>query len=312
MGVGEAGSNPPSHSIIADLYKPEERARAMGIFALGVNFGVMLGYLIGGWVNEWLDWRWAFIIAGLPGLLIAGLIRFTMREPPRGYAEGIADQPRAPPFSSVARFMFRSPAMRQVLAANALISLAGYAAIAWVPVYLGRVHEMGTGQIGTLLALAIGIGGGLGTYFGGYFADKLAVRSQGWRAWVVFVALLIYCPFAVLAYLADTPTTAFLFFLVPAIVGGAYIGPNYALVQSMTPLEMRSVAAAINLFTLNIIGLGLGPLSVGIISDYTMATAGVDSVRYGLLFTVAIMVWGAAHQWRLGSIIAKDPSIAGA
>ena len=97
VGVGEAGSELPSHSIISDLYKPEERATAMAIFGLGVNFGIMLGYLIGGWVNEWIGWRWAFVVAGVPGLIIAVIVRWTMVEPP-GYSDGLVEKPQAPPF----------------------------------------------------------------------------------------------------------------------------------------------------------------------------------------------------------------------
>ena len=106
----EAGSNPPSHSIISDLYKPEERATAMAIFGLGVNFGIMLGYLIGGWVNEWIGWRWAFVVAGVPGLIIAVIVRWTMVEPPRGYSDGLVEKPQAPPFWSVVRHVLNGAA----------------------------------------------------------------------------------------------------------------------------------------------------------------------------------------------------------
>ena len=305
VGVGEAGSNPPSHSIISDLYPAAERGTAMAIFGLGVNFGIMLGYLIGGWVNEWLDWRWAFVVAGLPGLVIALIVRFTMTEPPRGYADGIVDRPPAPPFWQVVRHMAANRTIVHLIAANSLISFAGYAAIAWVPVYLQRVHAYTTGEAGTILAIAIGGAGGLGTFLGGYLADKLAPRSEGWRAWVVVGATFIYTPAAILSYLSDDPFWAAAWFFGPAALGGVYIGTNFAILQSRLPLEMRSVGAAINLFILNIIGLGLGPLSVGIISDLTAPSAGLDSVRYGLLAMVLIMAWGAAHEFRVGQRMAQ-------
>ena len=107
VAVGEAGSNPPSHSIIADLYEPAERATAMAIFGLGVNFGIMFGFLIGGWVNDWVGWRWAFVIAGAPGLLIALAVRFTMQEPPRGLSDGLTSEIQPPPFFLVVRTMWR-------------------------------------------------------------------------------------------------------------------------------------------------------------------------------------------------------------
>ena len=308
VGVGEAGSNPPSHSIISDLYAPEERATAMAIFGLGVNLGVMLGYLIGGWVNEWLGWRLAFVVAGVPGLIIALMVRYTMQEPPRGYAEGVVDRPPAPPFGQVVKHMWQNSTIRHLLSANVLISFAGYAGIAWAPVYFQRVHGMSTGESGTVLALAIGLGGGIGTFLGGYLADRWAKTNEGWRAWVVVAAALIYLPMAVMCFLAADTTTALLWYFGPAALGGAYIGTNFAILQSQLPLQMRSVGAAINLFILNIIGLGLGPLSVGIISDMYEPSVGIDSVRYGLLFTVLIMAWGAAHQWRVGSLLSLAAS----
>ena len=306
VGVGEAGSNPPSHSIISDLYAPEERATAMAIFGLGVNFGIMLGYLIGGWVNEWVGWRWAFVIAGVPGLLIALLVRFTMTEPPRGYSDGVTENPPAPPFWNVARTMWRNSTIRHLVIANSVISFAGYAGIAWAPVYFQRVHGLSTGESGTLLALAIGIGGGLGTFFAGFLADKVSRIKEGARAWVVVGATVIYLPMGYFSFVAENATVALLWFIGPAALGGAYIGVNFAILQSQARLEMRSVAAAINLFILNIIGLGLGPLTVGAISDYMEPTAGVDSIRYGLMATLLFMAWGAAHQWRVGQLLNRS------
>ena len=156
VAVGEAGSNPPSHSIIADLYQPAERATAMAIFGLGVNFGIMFGFLIGGWVNDWVGWRWAFVIAGAPGLLIALAVRFTMKEPPRGLSDGLTSEVQPPRFFLVVRTMWRDNRIRQLLLSNALISMAGYAAIAWAPVYFQRIHGFSTSESGTFLALGIG------------------------------------------------------------------------------------------------------------------------------------------------------------
>lgn len=310
VGVGEAGSNPPSHSIISDLYPAHERATAMAIFSLGVNFGIMLGYLIGGWVNEWIGWRWAFVVAGVPGLVIAVVVRFTMIEPPRGYADRMTGKssapPSPPPFWTVAAIMLKSVRIRHLIICNALISMAGYAAVAWIPVYFQRIHGFSTSEAGTFLAIAIGIGGGLGTFFGGYFADRLARISEGWRAWIVCVATLLYLPMAYFCYTATDPFWATVCFIAPAMLGSVYLGTNFAILQSFAPIEMRAVMAAVNLFILNIVGLGLGPLSVGIISDLTVASFGNDSIRYGLLFTLVIMAWGVAHECYLGFLLHRS------
>jgi predicted MFS family arabinose efflux permease len=304
VGVGEAGSNPPSHSIISDLYPPEKRGTAMAIFAVGVNLGIMLGYLIGGWGNEWLDWRWAFLLAGAPGLLIALLVRFTIREPPRIVEHGVPTE--APSFWSVAATLWRSGILRHTVAAGTIVSFAGYATIAWIPTYFVRVHGYSTGHAGTVLALYLGIGGGLGTFFGGWLADRVAPFGEGWRAWVVTLSLVGYSPLALLCYTAESAQVASLAFLGPAVLGGTYIGVGFAIIQSQVTAKMRAQAAAINLFILNIIGLGLGPTTVGAISDWLEPSRGVDSLRYGLLAMVAVILWGAAHYFRAGQLLQRQ------
>jgi predicted MFS family arabinose efflux permease len=308
VGVGEAGSNPPSHSIIADLYAPAERATALAIFGTGVNAGIMLGYLIGGWVNEWLDWRWAFIIAGLPGLVIAALVRLTVREPPRGYSETASRQvnAEAPPFWAVAKTMARSAILRNTVIAGSLVSFFGYALVLWVPVYLVRIHGMSTGEVGTVLALLVGLGGAAGTFTAGWLADRLAARHPGWRAWIIVAAYGIAMPLATAAFLAESTFATIALYVLPAMLAGAYLGPGFAIIQSNVPLRMRSVAAAINLFIGNIIGLGLGPFSVGLISDLMADSTGADSLRYGLLAMIPVGIWGAAHYWRAGVLLGRE------
>ncbi len=303
VGVGEAGSNPPSHSIIADLYPPESRGTAMAIFATGVNLGIMLGYLIGGWVNEWLDWRWAFAVAGLPGLAIAAIVRFTLTEPPRGYSEPHKTVLQPPPFFEVARTMWSSSIIRHTVAGGTLSAFAGYAVVAWVPTFFIRLHELGSGEVGTILALQVGLLGGLGTFAGGWLADRLAVRSEGYRAWVVTGAAVIYAPFAWVAFTAENTALAIAAFSVPAAIGGVYIGCGFAIIQNQIAPQMRSVTAAINLFILNIIGLGLGPVTVGAISDAMQTTHGVSSLGIGLCVMACVMLWSGVHYGVAGVLL---------
>jgi predicted MFS family arabinose efflux permease len=306
VGVGEAGSNPPSHSIISDLYGPAERTTAMAIFGTGMNLGIMLGYLIGGWVNEWLDWRWAFIIVGLPGLVISLFVRLTMSEPPRGYSEDLGGRLQAPPFRQVLKTMMRSSLLRNTVIAGALASFTAYAFAIWVPIYLVRVHAMGTGEVGTALALLMGIGGGLGTFAGGWLADRLARYNPGWQAWIIVVAAAISVPCAIAAFLQTNATAAIWLYVLPAMLGAVHLGPGFALIQSHIPVEMRSVAAAINLFIGNIIGLGIGPFAVGLVSDLLEPSLGIDSLRYALIAMVPVLVWGAMHYVRVGVILSRE------
>ncbi|MEC8834532.1 MAG: MFS transporter [Pseudomonadota bacterium] len=296
VGVGEAGSNPPSHSIIADLYEPEVRTTAMAIFATGVNFGILIGFLLGGWVNEWIGWRWAFVIAGLPGLILGLIVRFTVREPIRGQSDPGAMVNRPPRFPVVIRTMMQKPVVLHFVLGSALASFVGYAVVLWVPVYFVRIHEVGTGIAGTWLALLIGGGGALGTFLGGYFADRLSTRlGPSWRSWIIAIAIIAALPFSLLTYFSDTAFQGFVAFVIPSILGGVFIGPTFAMVQSRMPIEMRSVAASINLFVGNIIGLGVGPYAVGAISDTLQPTYGGDSLRYALSALAIVSIWSSLH-----------------
>ena len=307
VGVGEAGSNPPSHSMIADLYPPEKRSTAMAIFGTGINWGILIGFLVGGWINEWYGWRTAFVVVGLPGILLAILVRYTVTEPPRGYSEALKQETPAPASREVVSFIWHSAVLRHIVAACALVSLAGYASVIWVPIYLVRIHGMGTGEVGSYLALLIGVGGAIGIYLGGRIADFMAARrGQQWLPWVVAISSLMTLPMLYLTFMATTPMGAIAAYALPAMLGTLYVAPGFALIQNSTPLEMRSVAAAINLFITNIIGLGLGPFTVGFFSDVFSQTHGEDGLRWGLATTIVILLWGVFHYWRCGVMIKRE------
>jgi len=301
VGVGEAGSSPPSHSIIADLYPPERRATAMAIFGTGINWGILIGFLVGGWINQWYGWKAAFLVVGLPGLLLAAVVRFTVKEPPRGHSERLKSDVPPPPLGEVMRFLLGDPVLRNIVIAGTLIAFTGYASVIWVPTYLNRIHELGTGAIGSALALLIGVGGAIGIYAGGRLADYMAAKfGAQWLPWIVAIANLISIPFLWFAFFADSASGALWAYALPAALGTLYVGPGFALVQNRTPVEMRSVAAAINLFILNIIGLGAGPFFVGAMSDYFEPSYGTDGLRYALACTLIVVIWGVIHYLMAG------------
>ncbi len=300
VGVGEAGSSPPSHAMIADLYPPEQRSGALGIYALGVYIGVMLGFLIGGFVAQEFGWRWAFLIVGLPGLLIALIVRFTLIEPPRGHSEN-----RAPPMEkgSIKKgfaHLMKSPASFHLTFGCTLTAFVGYGSVIWVPAFLIRSHGINVAEAGLILAPMVGILGGIGAFFGGKLADYLAQKDLRWNAWVVSCAKLAAIPGIFVFYLADDLTTALWAYAPVSILGAFYLGPTFAMIQSSAPLHMRAMAAAILLFILNIIGLGAGPQLVGIISDLLNPSVGTDSLRYALLSVSMMTLWAAIHYFFAG------------
>jgi predicted MFS family arabinose efflux permease len=307
VGVGEAGSSPPSHSMIADMYPPAERATAMGTFSLGINLGLMTGFLVGGWVSQWYGWRVAFYTVGLPGLLLALLVRLTLREPPRGYAEGLQTTTHeAPSLGTVVRFLTSTPTWRHLAVGTTLASFVGYGVVLWLPAFLMRSHGLQSGQIGTALAFLFGVLGGIGTYVGGQLADRLGKRDVRWNVWIVSLAILLALPFIVAAYLARDIQTASWYSLIPALLGGFYIAPSFALNQSLVSVRMRSVASAILLFVLNIIGLGLGPQTVGMLSDFLQPQYGAESLRYALLCLSLVNIWTALHYFLAGRTLVAD------
>lgn len=311
VGVGEAGSNPPSHSMIADLYPTERRSTAMAIFGTGVNWGILLGFLVGGWVNEFFGWRAAFLLVGLPGVLLALLVRFTVKEPPRGLdrapGKGLAaEAPIAPPFREVVAFIISNAVLRHMILGSALVAFAGYAAVIWVPVYLVRIHGMGTGLVGTYLAVIIGFGGAAGILLAGRLADRLTVtRGAQWMPWLIAGANLMSLPLLVTTFFAPSGSSALWAFVLPASLATVYVAPSFALIQNEAPVPMRAVAAAINLFITNIIGLGLGPFSVGFFSDVFEPHAGGESLRYGLMVTAVALLWGVGHYLRCGVLLKR-------
>ena len=307
VGVGEAGSSPPSHSMIADMYPPAERGTAMGVFAAGANLGLLIGFLVGGWVNQWYGWRMAFYVVGAPGLVLAVIVRLSLREPPRGYAEGLGPRRQAAPrLGEVVRFMLSTPSLRHLLTGITLTCFVGYGVILWLPAFLVRSHGLTSGTIGTLLAVFLGLIGGLGTYGGGMLADRLARRDVRWNVWLVGIAILAAVPFGFTVYLAADTRLALAAFIVPAFVGGVFIGPSFAMNQGLVQVRMRSVASALLLFILNIIGLGFGPQTIGVVSDMLRPDYGDESLRYALLGVSLINVWAAFHYFMAGRTLRAD------
>ena len=298
VGIGEAGSSPPSHSMISDMFPLSQRGTAMGIYALGVNIGLLIAYLAGGWMSENWGWRMTFVAVGVPGLAIALLVRFTIAEPVRGASderkEAISE---APPFSDVARYMWQTPATRHVVFGSSLAGFVGYGMVLWLPAFFVRSHNLSQTEVGMTLALMSGFVGGLGTFFAGKLADTLAKRDERWFAWIVAVGKGGLVPFLVLFFLAQEFIPALLIYLIPAFFGGFYLAPTFAMIQSLVRPEMRAVAASICLFMLNIIGLGFGPQAVGIVSDLFAADYGAESLRYSLMLFSLVNIWCAFHYF---------------
>jgi len=290
VGVGEAGCSPAAHSMIADYYPPEERASAMGIFTLGISFGIMIAFLTGGWVVENIGWREAFLIVGIPGVLLAVLLRLTVKEPPRGLSEARQDSADRPSILEVAGFLFKRKSFIWISVGSGLASFGGYAVANFFPSYLVRSHGMSPADIGLYLGIVLGTAGGLGFAGGGFVADRLGRGGQRRALLGVSAALMFGWLFNLPVFLSGSVTVVLILFVVPAVFSNFYLATTFAQVQNLVRLRMRGVASALMLFILNSIGLGLGPQATGILSDLLSPGFGVESMRYALL-TVTVVVY---------------------
>jgi predicted MFS family arabinose efflux permease len=306
VGVGEAGCSPPAHSMLADYFPKENRATALGIYSLGIPFGILFGFIAGGWLNEFFGWRVAFFIVGVPGLLLAILVRFTLREPPRGMAEGRVADEEQPTIMETFHFLWSKRSFRHMAVGGGLTAFVGYGVITWVPSFLIRSYGMNTGDVGTYLGLILGIPGGIGIALGGYLADRYGARDTRWYLWIVSVALIASTPLFFGVYLSNTAFASLMFLILPILLGNFYQATTFSQTQGLVSLRMRSVAAAVLLFILNMIGLGAGPQAVGILSDVLQPSYGDESLRYALLMLSTVQIWAAYHYYQAGKSLKED------
>lgn len=286
VAVGEAGSNPASHSIVADLFPLERRATPMAVLAIGPNLGIFLGFTVGGILSTTFGWRTAFIAVGLPGLLIALLVWLTIREPARGHADGMTASSQAVQRNAL-REVFRTirarPALFFIIAGFSMASFYGYGTIAWLTAFFERSYDLSRAQIAPLIGLVIGTAGTVGTFAGGFVADRLGKRDVRWRLWIICIVGMGSLPFGLAAYLVSDWVATLLLISIPASIAVFHAGPSFALLQGLVDIRIRAVAAALLLFSVNVIGGALGPFFVGAVSDLLAPTMGIESLRYALL-----------------------------
>ncbi|MCL6415480.1 MFS transporter [Aestuariirhabdus sp. Z084] len=289
VGVGEAGGSPPAHSIISDYYPPEERGRALSFYSTGVYLGILLGFLVGGWVNQEYGWRMAFFVVGLPGIAIALLVRFTIQEPLRGQADGL-EQQQPSTFKETLATLWRLRSFRFFSIAAGLTAFTSYGVGNFLPSFLIRSHEFTPMQVGVSLSLIVGIGGAIGTYLGGYLADKLGTHDKRWYLWISAIMCLLGVPLSLIACFADNIVVVLAMFFFSTLFGACYLGPTIAITHGLVSPGMRAMASALLFFILNLVGLGLGPLFVGVVSDALSPTLGSESLRYAIAITACVGV----------------------
>lgn len=308
VGVGEAGGSPPSHSIVSDIFPAAQRATALSIYSLGVYGGILVGTVGGAYLVQYFDWRTAFVVVAMPGILLALLVRFVIKEPPRGMAESRKDS--APPgFFRVVGFLWERNSFRHLSFACALHAFVTYGMGNFMPLFLGRVHGLPILDVGLYYGLVAGIGGMTGTLFGGWMSDRMANKTNDktWYVWIPFISTVIAIPLALITFLVmPNGISAALFYLLPVFCGGWYLAPCIASTHFLVGIRMRAMGSAVLLFVLNLIGLGLGPMMTGFVSDWLTPSYGDNALRYAMSITVLVNIWCAWHYYRAARTIRAD------
>lgn len=330
VGIGEAACVPPSQSAIADYFPADRRASAMGIFSLGIPFGTALAAIGGGWLVANFDWRTAFILLGVPGIAAALLLKLTVKEPPRS-----GGQVKAPTFGETLKALSTKASFWHVGMAGALMAFAGYGSSQFLVSHMVRNYDLGAtlpqeiANASYALGAIGGIATGLGTFLGGFLADRLAPKHPRVLAWLPALGMLIAIPLYILSFIQTEFRWAFAFLMVAPIFHYMYLGPMYGVVHSVAQPLQRATAVAIILLMVNLIGYGLGPPFVGLANDFfasqiladngltlaqceeaanaaTCAVAQATGLKYALGCTILVLAWAAVHVLMVGRTITKD------
>ena len=312
VGFGEAGLNPPAHSMIADLYPPQRRSAAMGFYTLGISAGFMLAYAAGGWIVQNVGWRGAFYIVGLPGLLVAVLVRFTIGEPTRGASENRRDSGRRPGAGQVLRFLVGRRSLVHLAVAAGLSSFVGYAVAFLLPSFLDRSFPIDYASLTLRLGLIYGPASGLGFYLGGWFSDRIGRVGHHRSLRFLAAAALGTAVFYAAMFLAPTASWCLALYVLPAVTSAFYLAPVLSYTQSLVSLRMRAVASSAVLLVINVIGLALGPFLTGVLSDQLASGFGDESLRYSLLAVCTLVLpWAAWHFFVASRAFEADLARAG-
>jgi MFS family permease len=303
VGVGEAGCTPAAHSLIADSVPPEKRSSAIAFFGLGIPIGGLLGLIIGGVVNDQYGWRIALMLVGAPGILLAFLLPLLIRDPRRCADSAhfnTADSPVKAKLSikDAVGEVFASKAYLYVFIAASFTAFLSYGKGLWTISFFIRSHGLSTTEAGLAMAVALGISGIIGTWLGGKMADVFGKRDKRHILTLPAIGMAIAAPILFAGYWAEDWRIAVALLILPTILNSAYYGPAYGCVQGLVRPEARAIAASLVVFGQNLIGLGMGPLLFGVLSDWLQPMAGDESVRWVLYGAAWLGLIPAFFFWR--------------
>lgn len=318
VGIGEAACVPPAHSLLADNFDRAARPRVMAVYKLGGTFSLLLGYVGGGYLNEILGWRGTFVVLGVPSLILAAIAAAILREPRLG-----AHQPRLarvlapssanpahdqPSLAEAVRVLLRNSTFRHILLAACVASFFGAGIHTWEASFFMRSFGMTSGEVGMWLGASAVLGGFAGTYLGGALASRFAANDEARQLRAIGASFLLYGAVAVCKYTTSAPEIAFALTFVTAFCGGMILGPQFAIIQTIVPDRFRAMSVAVLFLFANLVGGGLGPLAVGVLSDLFHAHAGDESLRYAMLALCPGYLWSSWHYSKAARSVGDDLS----
>lgn len=305
--VGESGCKPPTYSLVGDYFpKAAERTRAMSVYVTGNFLSTLATFMLGGWLNERYGWRTTFFLLSLPGFLLAVLVKLTLIDP-RSRAQGakIRELPK-PRFATVLAALWRQRTCRHLSIALILLYTLGLGLGPWYAAFLMRSHRMGSAEVGIWLGPIFGLAGMAGALGGGYVAARWFADNERAQMRLAAIAVASILPFF-LAFLMVPEKHQALFALIPVmVVFGIFLAPTYALLQRAVGDDMRATMMAVVMLLANVIGFGVGPEGVGVLSDILRPLLGRESLRYAMLSMSFLSIWAAYHFWRVGQTVMAD------
>lgn len=308
VGVGEAGGSPPAHAMISDYFPPQKRSTALSIYSAGIYFGILIGFLMGGYLNQQLGWRNAFLVLGIPGVVFSLVFYITVKEPRRGATDGGSNKTiETHSFSVVMKRLYTTKTFMYLAIGAALHVFCIYGLLNWANSFLVRLHGMTKLDAGRSLGLVLGIGGAFGSFGGGWLTDYFGKKNTRLYLAIPAYAIILSILFAAVGLLIPGNFLSILCIGFCASLQSAYLGPSLAVTHSLVPASMRAVASAIFFLAINLIGLGLGPLTVGFLSDLLKPSLGNESLRWamssiiivGIIATSLFFVAAGKLEWDL-------------
>ncbi|PQM26264.1 MFS transporter [Sphingopyxis lindanitolerans] len=306
VGAGEAGGTAPSLSVLADYYPPAQRPLVIGLFTLNGPFGVFVGAAFGAWAAAHIGWRGAFLVIGGVGLIVAPLLIWLVREPARGQMDRTGADDAALPIGQTLAMFAQRRSLRMVMIGSGMAAFVSYGMLNWIPAFLMRVQGMPLSAMATWFAPAAGITFGIGILGGGWLVSRAARQSPRAYGTIPAIAAAVLVPTFIAALLVDSWQWSLVLMLIPMAACIVYVAPALALVQNLTAPRSRATASAVLMLMFNIVGLGLGPLFVGMISDALKPEYGDESLRWALMAIIPFAVAAGIAQFAMTRHLDKD------